>query len=239
MLRIAICDDIKEIVDEIEKTIRKLELSLHINLEIKKYYKGEDLLWDIGENGAFDIILLDIEMGGINGIETAKQIRIKDYLVQLIFISQHESYYYQAFEVQPFAFLKKPIEEQELEDKLNKTIRRLQFHGESYYFTANKIYYKLFLTEILYFESSGRIVKIYTKTGKVYTHYEKIKKIEEKLQNGFIKFLRIHRSILVNSSYITKYYYDHVELINGESLTISEPRRKKIREKYLNFILDK
>lgn len=239
MLRIAICDDINEIVEELDEIVRRLAVSLHINVEIKKYYKGEDLLWDIEEKGTFDIILLDIEMGELNGIETARQIRAKDYFVQFLFISQHEGYYYEAFEVQPFAFLKKPIDEKELEEKLVKVINRLEYRREDYSFTANNIYYKLFLTEVLYFESSGRIVKVHTKNGEVYTHYEKLKKIEEKLEAGISKFIRIHRSLLVNSGYITKYYYDHVELIHGKSLTISESRRKKIRENYLDFLSEK
>ena len=239
MLRVAICDDTKEIVEALEQIVKKLIESLHINAEIKKYDKGEDLLWDIEENGVFDIILLDIEMGDLNGIETAKQIREKDYFVQLLFISQHEGYYYQAFEVQPFAFLKKPIDEKELEDKLRKVINRLEYSRESYSFMENKSYSKLFLSEILYFESNGRTVKIHTKSGEVYIHYERLKKIEEKLATGINKFVRIHRSLLVNSEYITRYYYDHVKLIDGESLTISESRRKKIRENYLEFLSDK
>lgn len=236
MLRFAICDDITEIVKKLEEVIEELAILLHINIDIKTYNKGEALLWDIEEKGGFDIILLDIEMGGLNGIETAKQIREKDQLVQLLFISQHEGYYYEAFEVQPYAFLRKPIDEKELQDKLTRLIRRLEYHKESYSFTANNIYYKLFLNDILYFESSGRVVKIHMKNKEVYVHYEKLKKIEEGLKTSVSKFIRIHRSILVNSEYITKYYYDHVELIHGESLTISESRRKEIRKQYLDFL---
>lgn len=238
MLRIAICDDINEIVEELDKTIRRLAASLHINVDIKRYYKGEDLLWDIEENGAFEIILLDIEMSGLNGIETAKKIRKKDYAVQLLFISQHEGYYYQAFEVQPYAFLKKPIDKKELEDKLTQVIHRLQNNKGSYSFISNNVYYRLFLNEIFYFESRGRIVKLHTKGGEIYSHYERLQKIEEKLESGSSRFIRIHRSLLVNSEYITKYYYDHLELVNGERLIISEGRRKDIRKSYLDFLSD-
>ena len=86
-MRIGICDDIREEVEKQEKQVRQITYQIGIRADIRKCYSGMDLLMEIELSGQFDIILLDIELGGMNGIETARQIRESDVNCNIIFIT--------------------------------------------------------------------------------------------------------------------------------------------------------
>ena len=109
MLRIGICDDIREEVEKQEKQVRQITYQMGIRTDIRKCYSGMDLLMEIELSGQFDIIFLDIELGGINGIETARQIRESDVNCNIIFITSFEQYSKEAISVHPFAFVDKPV----------------------------------------------------------------------------------------------------------------------------------
>lgn len=89
MLRIGICDDVIEEVEKQEKQIRQITYQMGIQADIRKCYSGMDLLTEIELSGQFHIILLDIELGELNGIETARQIRENDVECNIIFITSH------------------------------------------------------------------------------------------------------------------------------------------------------
>ena len=98
-MRIGICDDIREEVEKQEKQVRQITYQIGIRADIRKCYSGMDLLMEIELSGQFDIILLDIELGGMNGIETARQIRESDVNCNIIFITSFEQYSKEAISV--------------------------------------------------------------------------------------------------------------------------------------------
>ena len=85
MIRLGICDDLAEELEIQKEIVQKIVYSLGLNVEIKCFQSGEDLLWEIEQTGNMDIILLDVEMSGINGVETARQLRKKDNRAILFF----------------------------------------------------------------------------------------------------------------------------------------------------------
>ena len=123
MIRIGICDDLVEELQIQEKMVKSIVYSLGLNVEIKCFQSGEDLLWEIEQKGNMDIILLDVEMGGINGVETARQLRKKDNRVILFFISYHDQYCKEIIKVQPFGFIDKPVSEVKLESALKEAFK--------------------------------------------------------------------------------------------------------------------
>ena len=104
-MRIGICDDIREEVEKQEKQVRQITYQIGIRADIRKCYSGMDLLMEIELSGQFDIILLDIELGGMNGIETARQIRESDVNCNIIFITSFEQYSKEAISVHPLHLL--------------------------------------------------------------------------------------------------------------------------------------
>ena len=107
----------------------------------------------------------------------------------------------------------------------------------SYYeYKCKNDYFKVLMKDIMYFKSEKRVIKIYLCDGSIKTYYDKLNSVEEKIKTKKLDFWRIHQSILVNTKYIVRKAYDHVELTDATKLYISEDRRKIINEIYAKTI---
>ncbi|ROR21356.1 LytTR family two component transcriptional regulator [Mobilisporobacter senegalensis] len=235
MLRIAICDDEITIVEQIRQHLEDIGNSINRQLEIVEFYSGVRLVEATSKKGNFDIIFLDIEMDIMNGINTALKIRETDINVLLIYVSSHEGYYQQLFDVEPFRFIKKPINKKVFQDIFLKATQRLDMKVRDFHFQYNKSIIKIPLKDIMYFVSERRTINIHTE-DKIYTYYDKLDSVEKSVKNDNIIFIRIHKSYLVNYQYIKQWEYTQVTLYNGYSIQISEERRKKIRKIYMELL---
>lgn len=235
-MRIAICDDDRPIVTSLHKRIETLMIKWSINAEIYDFSDGEDMVYEIESTGIFDIIFLDIEIGKMNGIDLASELRSKYFVFTLIFISQYDNYYRAAFEVQPFWFLDKPFSDEKLELAMKKAVDREMNKEETFDFSFSKVYYRIFLDDIVYFESDRRQVLVHCVDSKIYRCYNKLDVIEQEFSSKNRNFIRVHRSFYVNQIYIKKYYYDRILLYNDEEIQISASRREKVRDIYINTL---
>ena len=229
MLVIAICEDEKQYADKLEKDLRIWAVNAAVNVRIKKFAGGDLLLASILKEGMFDLIFMNIEMEGINGLETAAKIRETDYITTLIFVSQYEDYYREAYQVHPFHFLSKPVSLKELKETMDAYMKMKNQDIETFTFAVRKAQYNLRLNDIVYFCSEYRHVTVVCEDQR-YSFYGKLSEVQRELEEKNSHFLRIHQSYLVNTKYIKEYHYSKVILHNGETLSVSRDNRKKMRE---------
>lgn len=236
MISIAICDDDITAAGDIEQELKKISKKMGISIEIDVFGDGKDIADEIYSGERYDIIYLDIEMKKLNGLETAKLIRNIDKIVKIIYVTSHTGYAIEAYEVHPFQFIVKPIDFERFIRIFMAAYKEII--SDDYYFRyrAHRQSNKILVREIVYFESQIRTVNIVKTDGETITYYAKISAIEESMNNTKAEFWRIHQSYLVNRKYIYRISYSHVEMTNGKVLTISEDRRKSIRDKYLDSI---
>lgn len=241
MVEIAICDDEPFQIVIIEKLLESVSKKNHIMIDVEVFNNGIEILNSVREGKCFDIIYMDIEMGGKNGLETAKELREIDRMALLIYVTNYENYMLETFEYRPFRFIVKPIEEKSFEQYFLRAYEEILLNNIYFNYKYNKIYYKVLIQDIMYFESEKRIIYIRTRrstnTSEItYKFYDKLDNIEKILEKSKMHFLRIHQSFLVNFRYISEISYDKVVLMNGKVLYISEDRRKKISKDYCNII---
>ncbi len=229
MIKIAICEDEKMFADSLEKSINIWAAKKAMNVKIRKFDNGVPLLHCINDNGMFDVIFMDVEMERMNGLEAAAKIRERDYITTLIFVSQHEDYYKEAYNVHPFHFLSKPVEQKQLNEVMDAYMQVKKQDTETYTYCVNKAQYTVLLSDILYFNSERRHISMVCRDG-VKVFYGKLNEVEKQVEDKNCKFLRIHQSFLVNVRYIREYHYSDLIMANGENLTISRDNRKKMRE---------
>lgn len=235
MIRIGICDDLVEQLQIQEELVKNIVYRLGLNVEIKCFQSGEDLLWEIEQKGNMDIILLDVEMGGINGVETARQLREKDNRVILFFISCYDQYCKEIINVQPFRFIDKPVSEAELESAFKEAFKAMSQKEEIFEYTYKKVPYKILVSKIRYFESDKREVNIYSTDG-VSSFYKKLDEVEAQLVQMNIKFLRISKSYLVNMNYVKEFRYEKVVMDDGKEFKIDPKYKDKIRKSYIELM---
>ena len=234
MIKVCVCDDDVTIVDRINSVIDDLSKNNNIKTKVDVFYDGKTLIQNLEKNNSYyDVLFLDIEMNDMDGIETARQLRLRDEQVYIIYVTSHENYAIETFSVRPYQFVLKPFDDKVIEKYFMDVYEKILSCDENYGFKHKGTYYKILLKDVKYFESKNRSIVIHMVDGTTYEYYDILDKLEKKLSMFKMDFLRIHKSMLVNTRYITKKRYDQIELMDGEKLMISQLKRKEINEYYI------
>ncbi|WP_238652363.1 LytR/AlgR family response regulator transcription factor [Paenibacillus piscarius] len=239
MIRIAVCEDEPRTAGEAESLL--LETGKHLNepVDVSLYYSGERFARALQDGERFDIILMDIELGGLDGIAAGHLLRADDANdpAQLIFISSHEEYHLQLFDLRPSGFIKKPVAPEDFTRKLtgaiHKTIRTRQ-QGQTGFLPVQlksgelRISYR----DIHYLESSIRRITLVTREERL-QYYGKLAEEARKLPDSH--FVRIHQSYIVNFYSIRAISAKRILLITGCELPVSAKYSQAVRQAYLRF----
>ena len=230
-MRIAICDD--------EKNIREL-----IGNKIKKQYSKADLVffWSGEELLLFqkqiDILFLDIQMNGKNGMETAKELRKKDKHVIIIFVTAIEDYVFQAFDVGAFNYIVKPIDDRKFAQILSNAVEEWQSlrthrkdaEEKSLMINNGGVHIKVMIEDIVYAEVFNRKVVIH-KINETIEYYGKLSDLEAVAGDSFF---RPHRAYLINFKYVEKYNATTIYLEKGMVL-MAKQNYPEFVKKYLKY----
>ena len=229
MIRIAIVDDEKVIREQIKKLIEKKQT----DCEIDTYGTGEDLL---KADSVYDIIFLDIQMDGMNGIETARALRQKADNTVLIFITGVKEYVFDAFDVAAFHYLIKPIEENKFWEVCDRAVlevtKKKQNPSGQIFIKTRSQSITLEQSDVLYIESRAKKVEIHTKRDIVEA-YAAISELERQLVGSFY---RCHRGYLVNMAFIAGYENDSITLNNGETIIMSKDKYSEFVKVYMRYL---
>lgn len=236
-MRIAICDDDMAVTGVMDGMLQKIEKEEKIEMEVDVFFGGAGLWEQIQQTGAYDLIYLDIEMKDMDGITVARKIREKDPYTILIFVSAYDSYFRQLFEVEPFRFLDKPLDEKIFREYFLLAYKRISTQNERFAFRFEKRIYQLPLREIVYFESNLRLIYIHGK-DREYRFYGKLNQVQEQMEKMSRYFIRIQRSYLVNYYHILSMNGKEVELITGEKLPVSKEYKDRALSRYLELLGD-
>lgn len=210
--RIAICDDEQNQIEYITSIVTSWSAHEGHGCEIRTFASAEAFLFEYEEDKAYDILLLDVEMKNINGIELAKRIRKDNNRAEIIFITSHFEFVGEGYEVDALHYLIKPISAEKLTQVLTKAAEKLSVEPPSVVISCEGETVKLYESDILYVESFLHYIVIHTKDNE-YKIKENISVFENKVSDVFY---RIHRSYLVSLKYITRISRTSVNIGNTE-----------------------
>lgn len=236
-MRIAVCDDEKEMRDMLVEKVRRLYPSWQIN----GYSSGEEVL---AEQEQADILFLDIQMPGMNGMETARALRKRDRKMILIFVTAIEEYVFQAFDVGAFHYLVKPFTDEKFAQVLEtaaeqyQEMKALEKRAENQeeeidrylLIKSGGTHRKVRISEIIYAEVFNRKIILHKTDGDV-TYYGKMSELEEKAGGDFY---RSHRAYLVHFKYVERYDASTIYLERGSAL-MAKKNYPEFVKKYLKY----
>lgn len=234
MITVAICEDDAIFVEKIQNMIADIFNQAHISFLSYWFSTGEEFLQALSAGSHYDIALLDIGLGDINGLEVANYFRnfLHIHKMILVYISSHEERTKETFLFHTHRFLTKPIDADCLQEALLSaysiwTNQQSRFYS---FKTASMGQITLPLDEIIYFQVSYSRNVVLVTTDNVYTFRENITNIYKQLSD--VDFMQIHYSFLINYNHIRRISYKEVEMDNGKVLPISGPKRSEIRRIY-------
>lgn len=231
MLSIAVCDDNIRECAHIAAKIKGILRELKVPFLLCQFHSGKELL---KAPEAFDILFLDIIMDGLDGMKTAELFRKTAADKLLIFISSSRKYVFEAYDVEAFWYLVKPIDDKKLKKALQRAVQKLEKSPKSFLIVnKDRQKKKLFLDNIYYFEIKGRMIYVHGTDG-IFTYYEQIGRLEERLIGE--GFFRCHKSYLINLKYVDTYNRQEAVLDNGEKIMIAKRRYEEFGKEILAYM---
>lgn len=228
MIKVVICDDEKGFVDKLEALLEQYIHEHDIRMEVKKYYDADSFLKQVDGNN--HIIFLDINLGKMDGIEIAKELRKRKINSIIIYISAYIEMAPMGYEVKAFRYILKNDLERVWEYTMADAMKEIVRRNRNYEIKTQGKSESIKIDEIIYFASFKRYVEIYTKNS-TYKQYRRMVDLGLELEEK--GFIRIHKSYLVNMRYIKCLKNREVYLKNGSVLPCSKPEYQKLKQKYI------
>ena len=232
-MRIAVCDDDETAVSFLRELIESYPKQ---KLSADGYSSGEDLL---RTRNIYDLIFLDIDMKGIDGIETARRIRIHDRKVKIVYVTSYKEYAGKAFSVHAFGYLLKPVKQEKIWKQIEDALLWQEEEApevKQVEFTAVEGLVRLPVDMIYYFEYQNR--RIYMKAKD--TTYEmrgKISDIACRMEK--YGFSVPHKSFVVNLYHVKNIKGYEILMMNGEWIPLSQKQAVQFKEKLSLYLADK
>ena len=232
MIKFAICDDEPIMIKEISShLLAYMETQQHISFHLSSFPNGQSLL---DSSCDFDVIFLDIQMEHPDGMETARKLRQRKSDSLLIFITVLKECVFDAFEVQAFDYLIKPLELERFTRTMDRMLTSLsQRANQSIVVQKGNSCESLFLSNILYCEVIGRKIYIHKKDGGIVDYYDKLEDLERRVDG---RFFRCHRSYLVNLDFICGCNAGRVLLPQGDEIPVSRLRERELTQALLRHM---
>lgn len=227
MIIVAICEDERYILEELRKKVEKYINRKSLDASIKTFTSGEELL---KAKKKFDIILLDLMLPGIDGLEVARQISCRS---RIIFVTSYREYAVEAFDANAVHYLVKPVTEERLFSALDRAVNQTeQMDNQALTLIKSGKTQVIFIRDILYCEVFNHQVRIHTVHG-TYDYFGTLDMLEAKLDE---RFFRCHRSFVVNMSCVAGQEKGVAILTNGERIFISRRKQTDFIQRLLNFL---
>lgn len=237
---IALCDDEEGILIGLDKKILEISQEENIQVEIKAYYDPTILINDVKQyTSYYDIFILDIEMPEMMGIELAESIKELNKDSIIIFITGHDKYAYDAYQVRAFHYLKKPVHKEKLRTSLKEVItyirqKQLQESPGTFAIRCRDEYVNIPYNEIIYFEKNRNKVNVICE-DKVYQFYNSIKKLNNELMDKE-NFVQSHQGYIINADKIISFKNRVVILEDGYEIPVSRSNEKIIKKLFIESI---
>ena len=219
---IAVVDDEKAIREHICGLVEERQPESRI----EAYATGGELL---ASGKRFDIVFLDIQMEGMNGIEAARSLREKQGDTVLVFITGIKDYVFDAFDLYAFQYLLKPIDERKFAEVLERAVRESAKKKERRVLFIKSRNLTLDQSEILYIESRAKKVEIHT-VRQTIEIYAAMDELEGQLGENFY---RCHRAYIVNMDCITEYDGESITLTNGDRVYLTKKKYGEFVKAYM------
>ncbi|SFQ06114.1 two component transcriptional regulator, LytTR family [Lachnospiraceae bacterium XBB1006] len=224
--KIAICDDEAAEREYITGLVKNW--AGERSIQVETFPSGESFLFHYEEVKDYDILLLDIEMEGLDGVSLARRIRKENETVQIVFITGYSEYISEGYEVAALHYLMKPVKEEKFYEVLNRAVHNLAKNEKSLLLNQGGESVRVPLFSIRYLEVQLNYVTVHA--GEEITVKKTLGEFEEELDQ---RFYRLGRSYIVNLTQIYKISKKEVFLKDGTVLPLPRGQYEKLNRAFI------
>lgn len=230
MLRIGLCDDDKGYMEELTDMVRQWAKENKLKIELFSCDNGDKLLAQ-STASHMDIVILDIVMPLLNGMDTARELRAQDTAVKLIFLTSSPEFALESYEVKAQDYLLKPVSYDRLREALDACCQMLRAEPKNMVLKTSFGFQKLYFGDVEYAEAQNKRVVFHLRTGREVDTPEPLHSLEDKLvsEDGFFK---CHRSYLVYLPNVDHFNSTEIIMRSGRCVPIARGYAKAFQEAY-------
>lgn len=236
MLYLTICDDETAQLSLLESYVGEWARERRYETEITLCRSAEEFLFRREEKREMDILLLDIDMPGMNGLSLARRLRGVGEETQIIFVTGLSDYALEGYEVEAVSYLLKPVKKERLFVCLDRARDRCGREEPALLLETPGGVARVRLKDVCYLESAAHDTQVHSASGgEALRCRTGIRQLEERLEGAGQPFFRIHRSYLVNLAYVNRIVRKEVVMDNGEALPVAKNRWEALNRAYLEY----
>lgn len=235
-MKIAIVDDEADEQEILAKYIREWAGAKRELVEFACFASSEAFLFSWEDDQDYALLVLDIEMGGISGLELAKKIRLQDGYIPILFVTGYDEYMQYGYDVAALHYLLKPVQKEKLFQVLDKLGEREETQMHLIVNAGNEVR-RFLLSAIFYVEADGHGSILHTADETVPVR-ESFGEIERQLLPAE-EAVKCHRAYLVNLRYVSAIRGAELILDHGERLPIARSRMKSVQAAFLRYYRDR
>ena len=229
--KIAVCDDSQVDREFIIGLLNTWADERQVNIEIMPFVSAEQFLFEYESRKDFDIAVLDIEMGKMDGVSLARKLREENHQIQLLFVTGFPDFIAEGYEVEALHYLMKPVDEDKFSAVMDRALERLSVKEEALLLQVDGETVMLRPSEIFYIEVFSHDCIIHCKDRQVQVKMS-ISELEEKLGESFI---RVHRSYLVNIGRILRISKTEVFLEGDHNVPLSRRSYAQVNKAFIKY----
>lgn len=234
-MKIAIVDDEADEQEILAKYIREWAKAKKLLVEFACFASSEAFLFSWEDDKGYALLVLDIEMGGISGLELAKKIRLQDEAIPILFVTGYDEYMQYGYDVAALHYLLKPVQKEKLFQVLDKLGEREESQLCLIVGVGNEVR-RVPFSAIFYVEADGHGSILHTANEAVAVR-ESFGEIEKLLSTE--EAVKCHRAYLVNLRYVSAIRGAELILDHGERLPIARSRMKDVQAAFLRYYKDR
>lgn len=214
-MRIAICDDSTQDAEFVEEIVNSWAESRQLEVQTQIFDSAERFLFQYTEDKNFDILLLDVEMGTMDGVTLAKRIRQEDEAVQIVFITGYSDYIAEGYEVEALHYLMKPVKQEKLVAVLERALEKRKQNERCLNLELSGEMIRIPFYEVRYLDVLKNYVTVHAKQD--YTLKRSLGDFEKELDD---RFFRVGRGMIVNLKHIRRVTKVEMHLSDGTALSL-------------------
>ena len=237
MLKIAVCDDSRELLEKVEKDLHEYENVRNTPVTVHTYTNAVDLLDGLKKTD-YDILILDIIMPGFTGMQAAHEIRKFNEEIKIIFLTSSKEFAIESYSVGAYYYLLKPVLNEKLFSVLDKVVSEITSKQESCVIYTHMGIVNIPFAKIECLEVYNKHLVFHLSDGST----KETRGALSDYENIFLdrkEFLKIHRSYILNMDYIHSIEAGEIVTYSGKRFPVSRLVAKDIKEHYMNYIFTK
>lgn len=227
--QIAICDDSEIDVEYLKSLLEEWQKTHSESFLVSSFPSAESFLFQYEDEKKYDILLLDVEMKEMNGVELAKKVRKIDENIPIIFITGYSDYIADGYDVDALQYLMKPLKKEKFFETLDRAIQKCKKNEIALYLKTTEGTEKVLMTQIQYVEAQQNYFIVHGK--KNYMVRGSLNEFEKELDSHFY---RMGRSYIVNLAWITKITREQVYLSSGVILSLPRGHYDSLNQAFIS-----